>query len=998
MIRAVIFDLDGVLATTDVYHEQAWRETCEQWGLPWFEDFREKLKGVGRQDCATMIFQQANVSFSEDDVERFADEKNNRYVALLDDMQETDIVPGVVGLLKKLKQKYRLAVASSSKNAGIILEKTYLASYFEMILDGTMLERSKPDPEIFLKAVTMLGLSPEECLVVEDAVAGVEAALSIGCPVAGVGSAASVQGVTYPLAVTKELEKILLTPLDVRFLVPASASPCPKNVIRHGNFRITALLPQLFRIEQDQFTDMPSQAIWYRDFGEVPYSSEVTGDVIEIRTSAVTLRVNTKHFSESSVEFLDGTVAPLDNRDNLLSTCRTLDTNGSHLREIPSVTQYDRKHIPLEPGVCSQNGVAIYDDSKTLLLADDGTFIRRKESYDGYVFAFGHHYQDSVRALYRLCGDTPIITRWALGNWWSRYWPYTQQEYTNLMDNFSDDGIPISIAVIDMDWHHVDIKNTFPEDSHLFEDEAFGGTDGWTGYTWNTALFSDHKALLHDLHQRGMRVTLNLHPALGVRWYEKPYSAMAKSMGMDPESKLRVPFRIENHNFVNHYFDLLHHPLEEEGIDFWWVDWQQQDYTSQPGLSPLWALNHYHYLDNAKRKGAGLILSRYAGFGSHRYPVGFSGDIHMDWEFLDYMPFFTATAANVGYGWWSHDIGGHHRGIRDEELYLRWLQFGVFSPINRIHCCPAEVTSKEPWTLSAPMRAVATKWYQLRHKLVPYLYSASVKNKEEGIPLIRPMYHVYPEERAAYEADHQYFFGDLIVAPITEKSKERGIAEKQVWLPEGRWTDIFSGAVYRGGRWITIWRDAGSMPVFAPEGMVLALDAQVSNSCSKPVSLELYVYEGGGYHELHEEDQTIVLESMMVREGWQVLRILSQNDDRAFRVYFPNIKEGHCSLVVDGKPEEVTLRHNRCLQAFFSLSTGQTAVLTAIWQPETADVRAKEGLLERFVQAPFDNWEKEKLWEECKGANTIEDMLNWVKSLPINTMEKDVLKEPLLAE
>ena len=103
-------------------------------------------------------------------------------------------------------------------------------------------------------------------------------------------------------------------------------------------------------------------------------------------------------------------------------------------------------------------------------------------------------------------------------------------------------------------------------------------------------------------------------------------------------------------------------------MDFWWLDWQQGTVTDIPGLDPLWALNHYHTLDSGRKDKRPLILSRYAGLGSHRYPIGFSGDSHMTWKSLDFQPYFTNNAANAGYTWWSHDIGGHMRGIQDDEL------------------------------------------------------------------------------------------------------------------------------------------------------------------------------------------------------------------------------------------------------------------------------------------------------------------------------------------
>jgi len=773
---------------------------------------------------------------------------------------------------------------------------------------------------------------------------------------------------------------------------------CAKNIILDTPYRVTVLTDRLFRVERDCYTDEATQAIWYRDFPAVDYTWESDETELRVKTKALTLYLRKSSFPDSRVVFDDGRVSKLDNQENLLGTCSTLDTNGYHLREHPSVTQYDRDHIPLDMGVCSRSGAAVYDDSMSLLLSPDGTLTPRNGGTDCYIFAYGHDYLGAVKALYRLCGSTPMIPRWALGNWWSRYWPYTQQEYLNLMDNFADDGIPISVSVIDMDWHHVCLEDDFHLREQGLDDEAHGGSDGWTGYTWNEKLFPDHVALLKNLHDRGLHTTLNLHPALGVRWYEKAYPRMAAGMGMDPADKRVVPFHITDQRFVNNYLNVLHHPLEDEGVDFWWIDWQQGKDSGLAGLDPLWALNHYHYLDSVHRNGQGLILSRYAGVGSHRYPVGFSGDTHMDWEFLDYMPYFTATAANVGYGWWSHDIGGHHKGLRDEELYLRWLQFGVFSPINRTHCGNAAVICKDPWSYSEPTRATAEKWLRFRHKLVPYLYSAAWKNTLEGIPLIRPMYYQWPEEDAAYEADHQYLFGDLLVAPITRKASQSGIGEKKVWLPAGVWTDIFSNLTYNGNRWITVYRDSGSIPVFAPAGAILPLDAAPDNRCETPDRLEVLVYDGDGYYELLEGDgpSRTVFVSAADQPGTQTLTI-SGGPNRQYHLFFKNVKSGSCALSVDGVPRPVSLRHNRCLQAIFSLEDGETARLTVESQSADPMSQLREKLLALFIQLPQETWHKDKLWNATHHFQTVEEWEHWIASLDVSELEKSMLRERLQA-
>ena len=997
MIEAVIFDLDGVLTSSDRFHTDAWRQACAQWGIPFADSTGDLVRGVSRLDSARIVAMQGGAEFTEAQLAAFAEAKNVFYVQLLERMTGKDVMPGVSELLERLReQNIPAAVASSSKNARLILEKTELKDCFAVIVDGSQITRSKPDPQVFQKAADALGVPYENCLVVEDAVSGVHAALVLGCQVAAVGSAACVEGVTYPLKETGDLLEVIQGGLMPHLRITPRPAANSENMILCGNYRVTVLTERLFRIECCSFTDEATQAIWYRDFPKVDYSWQNENGKLIVTTAALTLTVDLCHFEKSAVVFTDGTGAKLDNSGNLFGTCSTLDTNGSHLRENPSVNRYDRDHIPLDFGVCSKSGVAVYDDSRSLLLYSSGKIVPREGGTDRYVFAYGHDYKAAVKALYRLCGNTPVIPRWALGNWWCRYWPYTQQEYLNLMNNFEDDGIPISVAVIDMDWHYVQIDREFGIREKGLDDEAHGGTDGWTGYTWNKKLFPDHVALLEELHKRGMHTALNLHPALGVRWYEKPYRKMAESMGMDPEEKRVVPFQIADDRFVNNYLNILHHPLEDEGVDFWWVDWQQGNHSGIAGLDPLWALNHYHHLDHAHRKGQGLILSRYAGVGSHRYPVGFSGDIHMDWEFLDYMPYFTATAANVGYGWWSHDIGGHHRGLRDEELYLRWLQFGVFSPINRIHCCPAEVTSKEPWTLSAPMRAIAEKWFRLRHRLVPYLYSASWKNTLEGIPLIRPMYYEWPEEKAAYEADHQYLFGDLLVAPITEKSRELGMAMKKVWLPAGIWTDIFTDLTYTGNRWITVCRDSGSMPVFAKEGTVLPLDSAAENLCAKPEKLDVFIYSGNGSYLLFQSQDKYTDFSIRITGSSQLKVCISGNAGKTtYHMHFKNISDGSCSLKISGKSADAAIRHNRCLQAIFTLDAAESAELTVDWKPRDSFDVLRESILKCFIQLPLDNWYKEKQWETARNTESIIDWFRWIDSLELCDVGKEMLREQI---
>ena len=217
----------------------------------------------------------------------------------------------------------------------------------------------------------------------------------------------------------------------------------------------------------------------------------------------------------------------------------------------------------------SKNHFTELDDSKSLIIADDGWIDRRDEDcLDIYIFAYKNDYLGLLKDFYHLTGRTPLLPRFALGNMWSRFYPYTQDEYIELMDRFADENIPFSVAVLDMDWHLVNY------------DPKYGR--GWTGYTWNKKLFPDYKQFLKDLHSRGLEVTLNLHPADGVVPYEEMSEEMANAMGQNPEDEETVEFDITNPEFLENYFEILHHPYEHDGVSFWWMDWQQGN-TSKNG-------------------------------------------------------------------------------------------------------------------------------------------------------------------------------------------------------------------------------------------------------------------------------------------------------------------------------------------------------------------------------------------------------------------------------
>lgn len=623
-------------------------------------------------------------------------------------------------------------------------------------------------------------------------------------------------------------------------------------VIKKNNVRLSLITERLLRVEVDpdkNFIDAPTQSIFNRNFAKPQIRTVEDGDVVIIMTTKTIFRYDTKNEKMIGISLKGGKNLSEYTTGNLKGTYRTLDmTRGA---------------INLNDGLMSTNGVSVIDDSQSLTINPDGTLSERKGSLkDEYYFAYNHDYRACLKDFFSLCGEVPLVPRYCLGNWWSRYKAYSQQEYMDLMNKFVEKEIPITVATIDMDWHWVDVKKRFGKSGGKptlipgKTDFILQG-DGWTGYSWNTELFPDYKGFLNWLHEKNFKVTVNLHPAQGVRFFEDMYEEMCEKMNVDPKTKKRIDFDITDPNFVDAYFNVLHKPYENDGVDFWWIDWQQGKNTKLKNLDPLWALNHYHTLANTDGKKRPLILSRYAEVGSHRYPLGFSGDTKICWECLDFQPYFTSTATNIGYTWWSHDIGGHQLGKKDDELYTRWVQFGLYSPIMRLHSTSNEFMGKEPWKHSFTAETVVTDVLRQRHALIPYLYSMNYRTHKKCIALCEPMYYEYPESDEAYQVKNQYFFGsELIVAPITSKiNPKTNLASVNVWLPEGRWTDIYTGNIYNGNQMLTMYRGIESIPVLAKEGAIIPVSSDnKSNICTNPTDMTVRIYRGNNSFELYEDD------------------------------------------------------------------------------------------------------------------------------------------------
>ena len=623
----------------------------------------------------------------------------------------------------------------------------------------------------------------------------------------------------------------------------------PRAVVTTAHARFTILTPQLIRMEwaaDGKFEDHASLVFLNRRLPVPEFTHEFAADGgrTVIQTSVLKL-VYTPGKSDGrfapenlSITFnLNGNEIiwkpGMADTGNLFGTTRTLDrVQGSD--------------VQLEPGLISRDGWTIVDDStRQLFDSDDFSFPAGERSpwpwvtarpagerQDWYFFGYGHDYKRALYDYTRVAGKIPLPPRFAFGAWWSRYWSYMDQQFNQLVRGFHQHDTPLDVLVIDIDWHP-----TFNEVAGNSQVDASGHKLGWTGYSWNRLLFPDPDQFLKGIHQQGLKATLNIHPASGVQPWEDHYPELARAMGIDPASKQYVPYDITAKKFATNYLNDIIHPLEQQGINFFWLDWQQEDTTSIAGLNPTWWINYVFFTDQQRQGKRALLFHRWGGLGNHRYQIGFSGDTISVWDSLAFQPYFTATAANVGYAYWSHDIGGHMPGAIEPELYLRWIQWGSFSPILRTHTTKNPDAERRIWAYPEPYSDLMRESFARRYALQPYIYTEARKTYDTGLALLHPLYYDWPDAPQAYEAKNEYMFGDSVLAdPVTQPvAKDSQLAKIAVWLPAGEWFERDSGANFHGP--VTVEREfsISQIPLYVKGGSIIPMQPAMSYTGEKPV-------------------------------------------------------------------------------------------------------------------------------------------------------------------
>lgn len=682
----------------------------------------------------------------------------------------------------------------------------------------------------------------------------------------------------------KRLLSLALAIISFSALAQNNPIADPAAVVEYGNARFTVLSDRLIRMEWSSdgaFEDRASLAIVNRNMPVPKYTSVLKGGILTIKTGKLTMTYRGGRFSADnlSVKHGMGIWRPgMSSAGNLKGTTRTLDG-------CLGFEKLSNKEAELEDGILSRDGWAVLDESARHLFTQDGWVGERPEGdrLDWYLFAYGHDYTAALKDFTEVAGKIPLPPKWTFGYWWSRYWVFTDEELLTLGREMKEHGVPMDVMIVDMDWHY-----TYKDMQKRLGNDDFDQSRGWTGYTWNRDLFPDPEAFLSELHGMGYKTALNLHPASGIRPYEECYSAFVEDYlsrtdnydgpagyvfgeggylyaGNDkPVGKAgyraSVPYRMSQKEWADAYFGSVIRPLENQGVDFWWLDWQQwRESRYIKDLSNTFWINYAFFKDKEENSASRpIIYHRWGGLGSHRYQLGFSGDTYDEWSVLKFLPYFTATASNVGYGYWGHDIGGHmqkrdHKRLTDPEMYTRWLQFGVFTPIFKTHSTQSANLERKIWAFPDHFEYMRDA-IRLRYSLSPYIYTMAREAYDTGVSICRPLYYAYPERQESYDCNEEYLFGDRILATaICEPAGADGKSAREIWFPPGNdWWDMATHKMERGGSKKTLRYSIDQNPWYVKAGSIIPLAGKdIPNLQERSVILGILVVPGSGKSSFH---------------------------------------------------------------------------------------------------------------------------------------------------
>lgn len=675
----------------------------------------------------------------------------------------------------------------------------------------------------------------------------------------------------------------------------SNALATPENVIKGKKYRFTVLTPRLIRMEYSEdgtFEDHLTTLVLNRKTAAVEYTKKEDKKYLEITTSYFRLTY------EKNKPFYSGKFDTMKYlRVELLNTDKIWYYGHPEIRNYgsPNSSLDDNKgKLKLKKGLYSVDGFASIKDENDLILENGTVKPRENKNIDLYLFLYLKDFALCLKDYFLITGSPALIPRYALGNWWSKNEEYNDLSLKDLVDDFKNKEIPLSILLLDKKWHIDEYKDKIYD----------------SGFTWNKTLFSNPKKMIDYLHKSGIRLGLNINPVPGILPYEPSYDVLAHTL--EKQEDILV-FNVMNDAVIENYFNFLIHPLDKMGVDFYWID----ETTKKERENAI--LDYYHTEDMKKDyQKRPMLLSRNVTSAPHRYPVLYSGKTIVSWDTLKMIPFHNALASNIGVSYWAHDIGGYYKGTEDNELYTRYVQLGVFSPILKFGADKGKYYKREPWKWSIKTYSIVKKYLQLRHRLIPYLYAEAYKYHQYGMPMVMPIYHKFPEMYDDVNYRNGYYFGtELFVSPIvTKKDYIMNRSIHKFFLPDGMWYDFVTGKKFPGGKnYISFFKEE-DYPVFAKAGSIITLGKnQELNDTTPPKDMEIqifpgrsntyHLYEDDGVSELYQKDYYLLTEidyNYMPNNYTVIVRPIEGKkgiipDNRNYKFVFRNTKKASDVLV-----------------------------------------------------------------------------------------------------
>lgn len=615
--------------------------------------------------------------------------------------------------------------------------------------------------------------------------------------------------------------------LGQHFRFDLNKSTANKECIFKGdNYRITVLTERLIRLEYNEnqmFEDYPTELIWYRNFPKPEFV---------VRESSKVLNITTKYFELTYMKeknFLGNKLTPTKNlKISLLNTDKVWYYGHPEVRnyEASAFNLDDTKDKKFRKSLYSLDGFVSIDDSKSSLILENGSFKKRDNAgLDIYVFLYNNDFYYCLNDYFMLTGYPPLIPRYALGNWWDKKEFYNEFDIVHLLKKFEEYNIPLSLFTLNK-WQGND----------AFEFSEF---------------YKEPKAVINYLKTKNVKFGLSIEDPKAFKPGTKVFDKMKEYLY--PDKNGNIPLNVFDAKTVDAFLKLLIHPLTSMGVDYFSLNsFDKND------LERLSILKHYLYYDEFRNESKRPLISAYNYMtAAHRYPILYAGKSIVSWDTLKKIPLFNASATNMGVSFWSHDIGGTSGGIEDPELFIRFVELGVFSPIMRLGADDGKYYKREPWKWGLKPRKITIDFLNLRHKLIPYIYTEAYKYFKYGKPLIEPIYYKYPAMYDDPLYKDQYYFGStFLVSPITTKKDylmNRVI--QKFYIPEGTWYGFFTGKKFKGNRkYVSFYRDH-EYPVFVKAGAIIPMTLQGSNDTSCPSKTEIQIFPGASNtYSIYEDD------------------------------------------------------------------------------------------------------------------------------------------------